>query len=130
VLPHWKEDEQGLTWGSAYIERVNHGLQELMQSGPSKEALNIAGNLIGIRTQHTAWLTAEIESKLIPFEAALRKIGAAHFVLEGLQVGEKRSRGVGEIYKSFGLLTGIDKPESDAEASTAAAGSSIMSEIF
>jgi hypothetical protein len=105
----------------AHIERTNRGLAELMRSGPSKEALTFAGDLLGIRIDHAAWLTAEIESKLLPFEAALRKMGAAEHLLDSLSVGERRTRVVDEIYKAFGVIVGVQQPHTDDEAAIAAA---------
>ena len=100
----------------SYIERTNQGLADLITMGATSRTLEFAGDLIRIRIRHATWLTAEIETKLIPFEAALRKMGAAAHVLDHLPVGEKRSRVVDEIYNSFGLLTGVDKPRTDEEA--------------
>lgn len=113
--------DKHVTFCEAYIERTNQGLQDLMRTGPSKEALTFAGDLMAIRVRHTAWLTAEIEAKLIPFEAALRKMGAGEFLLESLPVGERRSRVVDEIHRAFGVIVGIEKPVTDEEIPTATA---------
>lgn len=105
----------------AYIERTNRGLGELMRSGPSKEALQFAGDLADIREEHATWLTAELESKLMPFEAALREMGAADHLLDTLPVGERRTRVVDEIYKSFGIIVGAQNPRNDEDAAIASA---------
>jgi hypothetical protein len=105
----------------AYVERTNRGLVELMVSGPSKAVLDFAGDLAKIRTDHAAWLTADIEAKLLPFEAALRKMGAGEHLLTSLRAGERRSRIVDDIYKAFGLIVGTQPSTSDEEAAIAAA---------
>jgi hypothetical protein len=105
----------------AYIERTNRGVRELMVSGPSKDVLDFAGELMDLRLRHTAWLTTEIESKLMPFEAALRRMGAGELVLPNLRVGEGRSRVVDDIYKAFGVIVGAAKPATDEERATASA---------
>ena len=103
----------------AYVKRTNQGLQELMRMGPSKDALGFAGDLLGLRIEYTAWLTADIESRLIPFEAALRKMGASESLLPHLPVGERRTRVVDEIYKAFGVIVGTEKPVTDEQAGIA-----------
>lgn len=113
--------DRHVTFCDAYVERTNRGLVELMISGPSKDVLDIAGDLLKIRTDHAAWLTAEIEAKLLPFEAALRKMGAGEYLLPSLRAGERRSRVVDEIYKAFGLIVGTQAPANDDEAAIAAA---------
>src|SRR5437667_49993 len=67
-----------------------------------------------------AWLTVDIESRLLPFEAALRRMGASEHLLNSLAVGERRNHIVDEIYKSFGVITGAEHPSNDEEAVTAA----------
>jgi len=105
----------------AYVAKTNEGVVNLMRTGSSKEALAFAGDLMDIRVRHTTWLTAEIESKLIPFEAALRKMGAAEHLLDSLPVGEGRTRLVDEVYKSFVVIVGAEKPTTDEEKAIAAA---------
>lgn len=105
----------------AYVERTNSGLADLMASGPSKQALDLAGDLQKIRREHTTWLTAEIEERLLPFEAALRKMGAGEHLLPSLRPGQRLSRLVDEIHKSFGLIIGTEHPANEEEAAIVAA---------
>ncbi len=104
-----------------YINRTIDILGELFRSGPAKNALNFASDLIRIRKKNATWLTAEIESKLIPFEAVFTKIGASMQLLESVPVGEKRSRLVEETFRAFGIVMGMDKPTTDEETEIAAA---------
>jgi hypothetical protein len=87
----------------------------------TKGALVFASDLVKLRIEHTAWLTSEIEAKLIPLETALRMMGAKEILLESLRVGERRNRVVDEIYKAFGVIVGIDKPATDEERGMAVA---------
>ena len=41
--------------------------------------------------------------------------------MENLSVGERRNRGVDEIYKSFGVIVGVQHPNNEEEAAIAAA---------
>lgn len=102
-----------------YIDRIQKGRQELLGDGPSKKALNIGRELVIIRQEYSSWLTQEIEKSLKPFEQALIKMGAQEHYLEysKLPVGEERTKVVGEIYKSFGLVLGHDDPLNEEDAS-------------
>lgn len=99
-----------------YIQRVQQGLQELMRNGATKEAMNIGSDLVRIRIKHSAWLTAEIEKSLQPFEMALINIGANEHLLESLPVGDRRNQVVEEVYRFFGLVLGHEKPVKEEEA--------------
>lgn len=98
-----------------YTRRVQEGLQELLRSGPTKDTVNIGGDLVRIRIKHAAWLTTQIEEKLKPFEMALIKIGSEWHTLEYLGSGDKRKEIVTRIYDSFGLVIGERKPLSEGE---------------
>ncbi len=45
----------------------------------------------------------------MPFEDALRQIGARKIALEGLSVGPERSKMVNEMYQIFSDVTGIKR---------------------
>jgi len=115
--------DKHVTFCEAYVERTNQGLVDLMALGPSQVALKLAGDLARIRTDHATWLTVEIEARLLPFEGALRKMGAGEHLLSvsNVPVGEGRSRLVDEIYKAFGLIVGTQTPTTDEEGAIAAA---------
>jgi len=99
-----------------YIERVEKGRQELFREGPSRNSINIGRELVNIRQKHSPWLTREIEDSLKPFEQALIKIGAQESLIDSLTVDEQRSKVIEEVYKSFGLVLGHEKPLNEIEA--------------
>jgi len=101
-----------------YIDRVQAGLQELYREGPSKSTMFIGRDLVNVRQKHSAWLTIEIETSLKPFEQALISIGAKHGLLESesLPVGELRNKVVKEVYGSFGLILGSEKPITEEDS--------------
>ena len=49
------------------------------------------------------------EAKVMPFEDALRQIGARNIALEGLPRGPERTRVVNEMYQVFSDLTGLKR---------------------
>lgn len=99
----------------AYIAKTSTGLQQLYEKGPSDVALPIAYDLASIRVSYRAWLTEEIEDSLIPFEQALREIGANKEYLKDLPIGTERSRVVNAMYEAFKLATGMSEAVSVEE---------------
>jgi hypothetical protein len=77
---------------------MQKGLSDVFMSGPTADALRIASDLSDIRLRYRAWLPAELQEKVLPFEDGLRKIGGGSIILKDLPVGDERSRIVKEIY--------------------------------
>lgn len=102
-----------------YIACVQDGFQKMMADGPSPGTMTIGRDLARIRIKHSTWLTQDIDKKLKPFESALISIGAKESILNNLQEGEQRIRVVDEIYKSFGLVFGYEKPLNEEEEGVA-----------
>ncbi|MDE3039650.1 MAG: hypothetical protein KGJ82_03600 [Nitrospirota bacterium] len=99
-----------------YIARMQKGLSDLFVTGPdTKDALTIASELADIRLSYRAWLTTELQDKVMPFEEALRKIGSRSHLLASLKDPEKRGRVLDEIYDTFDKITNlhIKSPETD-----------------
>ena len=59
------------------------------------------------RLSFRAWITEDVEAKVMPFEDALRQMGARKFALEGLAPGPERTRVVNEMYQVFSNVTGV-----------------------
>ena len=92
-----------------YISRMQQGLTQLFQTGPPGESLKLCSDLIDIRLSFRAWITEDLEAKVMPFEDALRQIGARKIALEGLEPGPERSRVVNEMYAIFSDVTGLKR---------------------
>ena len=104
-----------------YIIEVNDGLIILFREGPTEKALDIASNLHKIRREYILWETLDITPLLDKFEQALRSLGASEHYLKSLDVGEKRSVLVNEIYDSFKRIMPLqnlsDEPTSEVAIS-------------
>lgn len=100
----------------AYVAELHEGLSDLFATGPTARALALADELRQIRTRFSAWISAEIEERLLPFERALRKIGAPARVLDAYPPGDARTKIVKEMFDTFGVLIGIHTPADDAQA--------------
>jgi hypothetical protein len=73
-----------------YLSEVSKLSDTLIKEGPSESALNHSRTLHNIRTEYSAWITLEINEKLVPFEQAARKIGADAHLVEALSRGNDR----------------------------------------
>lgn len=87
-----------------YIGEVNSTVEALIREGPTRNALQSADRLAGVRREFATWVTPDIAEKLQQFEAVLRQVGAHDYQLESMPVGEERSQVVEEM---FDLFTGV-----------------------
>jgi len=93
--------DKHVQFSEQYISRMQQGLTELFQTGSAGGSLKFCSDLIDVRLSFRAWITEDVEAKVMPFEDALRKIGARNIVLEALPPGEERTRVVDEMYQVF-----------------------------
>jgi hypothetical protein len=100
--------DKHVQFSEQYISKMQQGLTELFSKGPPGDSLKFSSNLADIRLSFRAWITEEIETKVMPFEDALRQIGARKFTLEDLSPGKERTRIVAEMYKIFSDVTGLN----------------------
>ena len=84
-----------------YITCMQKGRSDMFVSGPTEDAIGVASKLSDIRLGYRAWLPADIQEKVLPFEEGLMKIGGSSIILKDLPVGDDRTRVVKEIYDKF-----------------------------
>lgn len=84
-----------------YIKQMQKTLSTLFQEGPTGQCLKLSSDLADIRLRFRTWLTAEIQEKILPFEDALARIAGSHIMLEGLPVGDARTKVVEEMHNTF-----------------------------
>jgi hypothetical protein len=101
--------DRHVQFSEKYISTMQEGLTELFRTGPPGESLKFCQTLIDIRLSFRAWIIEDIAAKVMPFEAALRKMGAHKIVLEGIPPGPERTRLVTEISNLFSDVTGIER---------------------
>lgn len=90
-----------------YISQMDEGLRQLFIEGPNVNALSFARKLSDIRFQFRPWLTEDIMDRILPYEKALIEIGSKARLEEHLPVGEKRTRVIDEMFKTFSDVAGI-----------------------
>ena len=95
-----------------YMQEVHKTVVTLYREGPTTKALNHAGEFYLLRQEYAAWLTDEINEKLIPFEQALRSLGAEKgFITDTTghpEYNEGRSEKIKKIFDDFKRLLTID----------------------
>jgi hypothetical protein len=101
--------DKHVAFSEQYISKMHEAIGTMFKEGPSKTALTLSWELGGIRQTFRAWITQDVEAKLVPFETALREIGAADIALVGMAVGEQRSKTVGKMYDTFSRFLGIPR---------------------
>lgn len=105
-----------------YLAEVHKTVVTLTREGPTKEALDHAGKLYTLRIEYTAWITPEIDQKLMPFEKAVRNIGAKSGLMNALSGeedrDETRTKALEEMYDVFSNLMGIGEVKVKDEDAT------------
>lgn len=86
-----------------YMAEVHLTVGTLFREGPTQKALEHASNLVQLKSQYSAWLTKGILDGLVPFEAALRRIGASSYLVDAIRsTGDSaRLKAIEEMYKVF-----------------------------
>ncbi len=112
--------DKHVEFSEKYLSEVHKLVASLTSEGPTKSALAHANNLNNLRIDYTAWITPEIEDKLLPFENAVRTIGAKASYVEAIRgqedSSESRSKAIGEMFDTFSTIMGLESRESkDAE---------------
>ncbi|MCP5352617.1 MAG: hypothetical protein H6926_05450 [Chromatiales bacterium] len=105
-----------------YLSEVHKTVTTLTVHGPTQTALTHSGNLYTLRIDYTAWITPEIDRKLVPFERAVREIGTKARLAEALKgesdPGGDRIKAVHEMYDIFRSLMDIGDTDVKDEDAT------------
>ena len=104
-----------------YLAEVHRLVVALTRKGPAESVLDHAGELYSLRINYTAWITPEIDEKLMPFEKAVRTIGANAHLVKAL-AGEEDSDGTRSkarkemvgIFKSLMDIGEVEVKDEDA----------------
>ncbi|MBQ4682075.1 hypothetical protein [Aeromonas dhakensis] len=117
-----------------YLAEVHKTVVTLTREGPTREALEHAGNLYLLRVEYTAWITPEMDEKLMPFEKAVRDIGAKSGLVGALSGAESRddtrAKALEEMFDVFGNLLGIGEVNIKDENATVVAVKNRVREIL
>ena len=100
--------DKHVQFSEQYVKRMQEGLTDLFQKGPPGESLRFYNDLVDIRLSFRVWITEDIETKVMPFEAAILQIGGLGIALNGLTPGEQRTQWVDEMYKAFSGVAGLE----------------------
>lgn len=105
-----------------YIAEVHQLVVTLTREGPTEKALNHASELYRLRIRYTAWITPEMNEKLLPFEDAARVIGANAGLSQAL-LGEDdregiRASAIAQMYDTLRNMLDIGDAEIKDEHAT------------
>ncbi|ODS62220.1 MAG: hypothetical protein ABS37_13035 [Acidovorax sp. SCN 65-108] len=93
----------------AYASELDKCVAVLYADGPAKSAGNCATALFAIRRRYAVWVPADLETKLDPFEKALRDIGNSAHVADRAPGGgnpELRQQHIDRMYREFAKAMG------------------------
>ncbi|APE05730.1 hypothetical protein BM528_08060 [Alteromonas sp. RW2A1] len=117
-----------------YLAEVHKTVVTLTREGPTKEALEHAGRLYTLRIEYTAWITPDMEKKLLPFEKAVRNIGAKSGLVDAFSGTERsdetRTKALEEMFDVFSNLMGIGEVNVKNEDATVVEVKSRVREIL
>jgi len=117
-----------------YLAEVDLLVTTLTKEGPTQNALDHAGNLFTLRGSYTAWITPEIEEKLMPFEKAIREIGANANLVQMLRGESSEAKARLEAHRQmfhiFRNVMGISADGSGDETATIRAVKNKVREIL
>ena len=105
-----------------YLSEVHQTVVTLTREGPTQNALKHATNLSNLRIEYTAWVTPKIDQKLMPFEKAVRSIGADAGLAKAL-AGESdpqgdRPKAIKDMFNTFRSLMDIGDVQCKDENAT------------
>lgn len=92
-----------------YASKAGDILRALWGEGPSKNCLDYAQELSGIRSKHELWITPDIANPLKKFESVLGKMGTDSYITQDMQVGDERSKIIKKMYADWQDLIGVQK---------------------
>jgi hypothetical protein len=91
-----------------YVAEVHCCIATLIQTGATKNALELAHRLRAIRLEFTVWETDAVSKTLNEFEKALRTIGAQVDGLRDLPDSDEKSKKLKEVYDIFNKVLGFE----------------------
>lgn len=100
-----------------YAAKVNGSITKLFHDGPTPDAIYHFQELRDLRKKYTVWLSSEIDSKLLPFEEALLRIGTDAQLVEMID-DETRIPYIKEMFAKLErvLSSKVEEVDSEGEA--------------
>jgi hypothetical protein len=91
-----------------YVAEVLSALRTLFREGPTQEALAHSDRLNGIKQKYVLWIARDLESRLDPFEKALRRVGVANFVSQQFPGSEGHQQRTKDMFRHFVEVLGTE----------------------
>jgi hypothetical protein len=100
--------DKQVEFSEQYSQKLYSVIQLMGQEGPSENTLSYATELQRIRIRFAPWVSNELNHKLMPYEAALREIGALATVEKFDPNTVSRGKVINKMYSVFAKFLGID----------------------
>lgn len=91
-----------------YVAEALAALRTLFREGPTREALQHSDRIHAIKQKHVLWITRELESRLEPFEKALRKIGANDLIAAQFPHSGGHQKRTTAMFRQFAEVLGTE----------------------
>lgn len=100
--------DKQVEFSEKYAQTVYTVIQKMGQEGPSENALSYSKELQNIRISSAPWISEQLNQNLMPYEAALREIGALATLERTYPNDPSRSDHVHKMFAIFAKFLGID----------------------
>jgi len=107
--------DKQVEFSEQYSQKLYSVIQTMGQEGPSENTLEYSKELQRIRISFAPWVSKELNQKLMPYETALRKIGALA-TIEKLDPDRlDKTDIINKMYTVFSKFLGIDFNGTESE---------------
>jgi hypothetical protein len=99
--------DKQVEFAEEYSQKLYSVIQLMGQEGPSENTHKYSTELQRIRIRFAPWVSKELNQKLMPYEAALREIGALAMVEKFDPNGLDRAKLINKMYAIFANFLGL-----------------------
>ena len=107
--------DKQVSFSEEYAQKVYQIVKELGQEGPSEKATKYSKDLHDLRISFAPWISRELTQNLMPYEAALREIGALAMLQKMAPNDPNRPTYINKMYSIASKFIGIKFDDNDKE---------------
>ena len=107
--------DKQVAFSEQYTQKLSVIIRKLVLEGPSPEAISFGNELRNLRISFAPWLSKDLNEKLLPYEQALREIGALAELNKLAPNDPHRSATIMKMYSTVSKFLGINFGESEKE---------------
>lgn len=99
-----------------YLQALFDSLSSINCAGPDKRMDEVAKKLWEVRRKHLAWITEELDQKLIIVEEVLRSMAIDSRRIDAFPPGDERTKIFEKMYRDFNIFLGAAKSTNNEAA--------------